>query len=321
MVRQVRTVTDSPILSVSQCVCLYNAPYFGANDPETRNNRQITANGTNYWTLHGRHETKVGYEWYRSQRTGGNSQSPTQYVFNADFVADASGKPVLDSTGRPIPMFVPGVSFDSYFPAVIGAVINIDTSSVFVQDHWAVNSRWSADLGARFEHLSSDSTGSITGMTSAESCRDSAAAYDVSGNGNHIVHITYGQYRALPTRTLPVRIARWPIRRKSTPSIRDLRDRAMASRRASPWATTRSTRWNSAVPIRRRTSSSRQAQSRRSAHEFSLSYGMNVLNGRGYFEGSYIARVTHDLIDDSKTLQGGTTNVVVNGVSAGTSRM
>jgi hypothetical protein len=32
---------------------------------------------------------------------------------------------------------------------------------------------------------------------------------------------------------------------------------------------------------------------------------------------SYIARVTHDLIEDFQTLQGGFTNVVVNGVSAG----
>jgi hypothetical protein len=52
-------------------------------------------------------------------------------------------------------------------------------------------------------------------------------------------------------------------------------------------------------------------------HEFTLSFGANLLNGRGYGEVSYIARVTHDLIEDFATLQGGFTDLVVNGVSAG----
>ena len=52
-------------------------------------------------------------------------------------------------------------------------------------------------------------------------------------------------------------------------------------------------------------------------HEFTLSYGANLLKGRGYGEVTYVARVTHDLIEDFQTLQGGFTNVVVNGVPAG----
>ena len=46
---------------------------------------------TNFWSAGGSHETKGGYEWYRSQRTGGGSQSPTQYVFAANFLAGAGG--------------------------------------------------------------------------------------------------------------------------------------------------------------------------------------------------------------------------------------
>ena len=53
--------------------------------PEQRNNRQLTGSVTDFWKPGGRHETKGGYEWFRSQRTGGNSQSSTSYVFNADF--------------------------------------------------------------------------------------------------------------------------------------------------------------------------------------------------------------------------------------------
>ena len=77
-------IVDSPFIALS-CACLYNAPYFDATDPENRNNRQISGNVTSFWNGAGRHETKVGYEFFRSQRTGGNSQSSTSYVFNADF--------------------------------------------------------------------------------------------------------------------------------------------------------------------------------------------------------------------------------------------
>ena len=52
-------------------------------------------------------------------------------------------------------------------------------------------------------------------------------------------------------------------------------------------------------------------------HEFSVSYGANLLNGRGYGEVSYVARVTHSIIEDFQTIGGGFTNVVVAGVNAG----
>ena len=48
-----------------------------------------------------------------------------------------------------------------------------------------------------------------------------------------------------------------------------------------------------------------------------MSYGTRMFGTRGYGEVSYIARVTHDLIEDYQTLQTGVTNVTVNGISAG----
>src|SRR5262249_40181850 len=66
-------LADSPFFSNSFGV-VYHAPYFSALDPEQRNNRQLTAAVTNFWAAAGRHQTKTGYEFFRSQRTGGNSQ-------------------------------------------------------------------------------------------------------------------------------------------------------------------------------------------------------------------------------------------------------
>src|SRR4029077_15580466 len=133
-----------------------------ASDPEQRNNRQLTGNLTYYLTKAGHHDFKGGYEFFRSQRTGGNSQSPTSYVFNSDYLA-ANNQPVLDAAGRLIPVFVPGVSSIDFFPATRGAVLNVDTNSMYVQDHWSINGHWSADLGTRFERVKATSTGGIIG--------------------------------------------------------------------------------------------------------------------------------------------------------------
>jgi predicted secreted protein len=80
---------------------------------------------------------------------GGNSQSATGYVFQADYV-QSGGRPVYDSAGIPIPNFVPGQSRLQNWISTVGAVININTTSFFLQDHWVVTPRLSVDLGTRF---------------------------------------------------------------------------------------------------------------------------------------------------------------------------
>ncbi len=101
-------IVDSPFITLTQDLAHYNAPYFDATDPEQRNNRQINASLTSFLEGRGRHEIKGGYEWYRSQNTGGNSQSATSYVFDADYAIDAAGNALRDASGRLIPVFVPG---------------------------------------------------------------------------------------------------------------------------------------------------------------------------------------------------------------------
>jgi len=310
-------ITDSPFFALS-CQCIYNSPYFDATDPENRNNKQLTGSVTKFWKLRGRHETKSGYEWFRSQRTGGNSQSATSYVFDADFATDASGAPLLDSSGRLVPMFVPGTSFLDYYPAVRGAVLNVDDNSAYAQDHWTISDRISADIGARYEHVKAASTGAIISVDTHRIVPRFGVAYDVKGDGDHIVHVNYGQYSGRydeaqiganspvgnPADITPIyqgpagqgvdfapgfNLANYPINSSNATVVDPTQNIIMDPNLRSPLV-----------------------------HEFSLSYGTRLFGTRGYGEVSYIARATHDLIEDYQTLQTGVTNVTVNGISAGT---
>ena len=181
---------DSPFVNLN-FTQQYNAPWFDVSDPDQRNNRQITGSASYF---RGGHEIKVGAEYFRSQKIGGNSPSSTGYVFQTDYVADASGKPILDGAGRIQPIFEPGDTFVMRFDPTKGATLNIDETSVYAQDHWLISNRWSADIGARFEYVASDATGASQGLSAPRIVPRLGAAFDTGGNGKYIVRGTYSRY-------------------------------------------------------------------------------------------------------------------------------
>ena len=52
-------------------------------------------------------------------------------------------------------------------------------------------------------------------------------------------------------------------------------------------------------------------------HEFSTSYGTNIMRGKGFAEATYVYRKTGNLIEDFQTIPDGFTNVVAYGINAG----
>jgi hypothetical protein len=308
-------IVDSPFVALS-CVCIYNAPYFDATDPESRNNYQGTANVTKFWTGHGRHDTKFGYEFFRSQETGGNSQSPTNYVFNSDFLTDAAGNIVLDANGRVIPLFVPGESEVFYYPAVRGATKNVDNNSAFVQDHWAIGRHLSTDLGARFEQVKISSTGSITSInTRPRIVPRLGLSYDLAGGGDHVVHVTYAQYSGRYNENYagnsPVGNAAEIDTVYTGPAGQGIG--------FAPGFTVANYPLSTANYINVPTANILEDPQTKSplTKEFTTSYGANIKGGRGYAEGAYVHRRTNSVVDDIIDLTTGTTDVTLNGVDAG----
>jgi hypothetical protein len=302
----------SPALNV-----LYSKPYFCACDPEQRNNRQLTGAVTNFWAAAGRHQTKAGFEWFRSQRTGGNSQSSTGYVFNSDFLLDANGRPARDAQGRFIPVFVPGESSVDYFPAVIGATLNIDNSSLYVQDHWTINDKLSADIGARYEHVSAVSTGDIFGPKTNRVVPRLGVSYDVAGNGDHVVHVTFGQYSGRYSETQvggnsPVGNPADIFSVYQGPAGQGLDFAPGLSVANYPVNAD-----NAAVFVPLANVFVDPNTKSALTNEFTASYGVNIGKGRGFGEVAYIHRTVSSMIEDFITTQTGVTDVVLNGIDAG----
>ena len=294
-------LSGSPFISATQCACLYHAPYFDTSDPTGRNNKQFTANTTLFWNASGRHDTKIGYEWFRSQLVGGNSQSPTNYVFDVDFVENAAGA-VLDANGDVTPNFVPDESYVEFYPAVKGATMNVNNNSVFVQDRWVLNPRLTADLGLRFEQVKVVSTGDIVSVnTNPRVVPRLGVSYDIRGNGASVAHATYSQYsgrynEAQVGGNSPVGNPNYlPLFYQGPPG--------------TGWAFARSTGMNLAnYPITSANFAGTPSVPTANVfveedlktplvHEFTLSYG-NTLGRRGYSEASYVWRKTTSMIED-----------------------
>jgi hypothetical protein len=141
----------------------------------------------------GSHDLKGGAERYTSTRTGGNSQSATSYVFRADYLV-SGGVPVVDSKGTPVPIFVPGSTRLENFIATRGAQVDINTTSLYAQDHWIVSPRISLDLGTRFEAVRSNATGDIVTVNTNTIVPRLGATFDVEGNGRTLLQATYAHY-------------------------------------------------------------------------------------------------------------------------------
>jgi hypothetical protein len=302
----------SPALNV-----IYNAPYFCSCDPEQRNNKQLTGAVTDFWKAGGSHQTKAGFEWFRSQRTGGNSQSGTSYVFNADPLLDASGKPALDAQGRIIPTFVPGDSSIDFYPATIGAVLNIDNTSLYLQDHWAINGHFSTDLGARYEHVLAESTGNIVGVKTNRIVPRLAVSYDITGNGNQVVHVTYGQYSG---RYQEVQVGgNSPVGNPADifSVYQGPAGQGVGFAPGMNIANYPVNADNAAVTVP--TANVFIDPNTKSAltTEFSTSYGVTMGSGRSYAEVAYVHRSTGSIIEDFITTANGFTHITAAGIDAG----
>ncbi|MGE3273763.1 MAG: TonB-dependent receptor [Vicinamibacterales bacterium] len=191
-------ITDSPFLTLGMTMPSnqeYNAPYFDRNDPENRDNDQITASLA-YFTSRpgfGTHDLKAGGERFTSHQRGGNSQSATGYVFAADYLT-SGGAPVYDADGRLVPVFVPGANAALNTLPTRGAEIDIRTTSLYVQDRWSPVPALTVDAGLRYERVSSDATGVTGGLDAAGWAPRLGATYDLDGSGRTVLSGTYARY-------------------------------------------------------------------------------------------------------------------------------
>ena len=308
-------ILESPFLTLTQRFGHYNAPYFDANDPQERNNRQVTGNATYFLPTSnfGTHSIKGGFEHFQSTLVGGNSQTATGFVFSADYEVDGTGSPVLDADGRLSPIFTPFANLIQDWRPVRGAELDIRTLSFYLNDSWAFGDHWSFNLGVRAEQVDSEATGQILGLDTSTVVPRLAAAFDPQGDGQLTFHATYGHYAGRyseaqfnqntnvgrPNALFGIYTGPAGQGRDFAPGF----DPANYATVAAFFPTDNVFYQDQlSAPLTR---------------EFTLSAG-KAMGSRGYAKATYIHRTMSDFVEDFFTLDGGTTTIVEDGQTFGT---
>lgn len=189
-------IQDSPFLTLTiDPFAHFGEPYFDATDPENRDNDQWAGSLSYYLSTAklGTHDLKIGGEWFTSTSIGGNSQTPTDYVFYADY-ANNGGVPIFDANGRLIPDFVSGDTLLLQWLAVRGAESNIETKGVYINDSWKLNRHLTANIGFRYEKVDGEGPGGVTTADEDSFVPRLGILYDIMGDGRFTLSGSYAQY-------------------------------------------------------------------------------------------------------------------------------
>ena len=308
-------IVESPFLTLTQRFGHYNAPYFDANDPQERNNRQFSGNATYFVSTAGlgTHSIKGGFEHFQSTLKGGNSQTATGFVFTSNYAVDQTGSPLRDVDGRMMPVFTPFASQLQDWRPVRGATLDIRTLSFYLNDSWAFGDHLSFNLGIRAESVDSEATGQIIGLDTSTIVPRLAAAVDPGGDGRLTFHATYGHYAGRyseaqfnqntnvgrPNALFGVYTGPAGEGRDFAPGFDP--DNYMTVAAFFP---TNNVLYEDGLssPLTR---------------EFTLSAG-TVLGSQGYAKATYIHRDMSDFVEDFFTLDGGSTTIIEDGQNFGT---
>ena len=173
----------------------YWSPTFRATpEGEERDIRVYAAKGTYFLptkTL-GSHDIRVGYEDFNEVRAVNNWQNGSEYRISV---------PNTIVRGTQVFSRMPGgasgtLTRISWLPIfVLSNGSDYTTQSVFVQDRWTLNPRWTFNVGGRW-----DKNDAISGDGSMQIADDSAISprlgvhYDLFANGRLVLNANYGHY-------------------------------------------------------------------------------------------------------------------------------
>ncbi|MGK2859207.1 MAG: TonB-dependent receptor [Thermoanaerobaculia bacterium] len=169
----------------------WGAPIFcGVCDPESRENEYYLLKGTYYLATagSGTHNIVAGYENFAESRFANNYQS------GSDFDIYTYTPPQYEANGTFRPIINYGDLINWVPIELLSQGSDFVTESVFVNDKWDLGSKWSFNLGLRYDvNDGKDSAGKTISDDSNISPRLSAT-YDLRGDGRFRINASFSRY-------------------------------------------------------------------------------------------------------------------------------
>lgn len=169
----------------------YHSPTFcGVCVPEDRDNTNALAKISYFLSSErlGSHDLVAGYDTFEDIRKADNHQSGSDWRIIGTR-ADISGSNIT-------PVFLGDGSTTIQFDPILRASegTSFKTNSLFANDNWRFSDRLTMSLGLRYDkNDGANAAGQKVAKDSSLSPR-LAATFDTKGNGNLVLHGSYGQY-------------------------------------------------------------------------------------------------------------------------------
>src|SRR3954469_4616574 len=192
-------IAGTLLLDRSRGNARYHAPTFcGVCRPEDRNNKNALVKASYFLSTDskGSHDVVAGYDTFNDIRAADNHQS------GSDWRILGTGATINGTSITPI-FLGDGTTFIQFDPILHPTQgTSFKTNSVFANDTWRFSDRLTLNLGVRYDkNDGQNEAGQKVANDSAFSPR-LGAKYDTRGNGNLILHASYGKYVAALANTV-----------------------------------------------------------------------------------------------------------------------
>lgn len=170
----------------------FNAPKFGGPFPENRDSDEFTLKGTYFLSTRGfgSHNLVLGINQFGEQRTGDNHQSASDFQY---WLTNYSAE--RDANGNVTRVHIAERDYLIYYP-ILNSSLGSDfkTRALFFNDKWDLGSRWSFNLGARYDKLDAVDAGGVKVANESMISPRVGLTYDVFGNGRIKANASFSRY-------------------------------------------------------------------------------------------------------------------------------
>ena len=171
---------------------VWGSPIFcGICDDEVRENEYYLLKGTYYLASAGAgtHNIVAGYENFAESRLANNYQSTANFTLYT-----YSAPPEYEDDGTFRPIVVEGDAF-TYTPvSLLSKGSDFVTESIFVNDKWDLGSKWSFNLGLRYDKNDGKDSGGKQISDDSNISPRLGVIYDINGDGRFRVNASYSMY-------------------------------------------------------------------------------------------------------------------------------
>jgi hypothetical protein len=177
---------------ISDVNARFNAPVFcGVCSDEERNNDSASIKGSYYLNTRslGNHNFAIGAERYKETRLVNNNQSASTFT-----MASSGTATFLPNDPTPYAHFDASSTL-SWRPILVNSTgDHLNTTGVFVNDKWDLNSRFNFNIGFRYDkNHALDASNHVVSDDSNISPR-LGAIFDLKGNGRSRISASYAKY-------------------------------------------------------------------------------------------------------------------------------